>query len=268
MDAASSVKLIVSDLDGTLLDTQGQIPAGLWAAIAELRERGILFVPGSGRQYATLERQFAPAPGTPIIAENGALGIYDGKPFHVEPLSREIVEEAIYITREHADSEVSLLVCGRQAAYSDSRDEEFLARTRASYAAFEQLGDVRNFSDDVLKVAFFHPSSAQTCALPLYAGASWFSDVVVSGENWMDLMAHGVSKGRALRKLQDALRITPEQTMVFGDHLNDLDMIDAAAYSYAVANAQPEVLARARFRAPAHTENGVLQILRDVFDLR
>ena len=55
--------------------------------------------------------------------------------------------------------------------------------------------------------------------------------MTISGDMWMDCMAIGVSKGRAIKILQESLEIKPEETMVFGDQLNDLEMIRQAYYS-------------------------------------
>lgn len=78
----------------------------------------------------------------------------------------------------------------------------------------------------------------------------------------MDCMAHGVNKGQALKTLQESLEIRPEETMVFGDQLNDIEMLNQAYYSFAVGNARPEVKKAARFLADTNVNDGVLKILR------
>jgi hydroxymethylpyrimidine pyrophosphatase-like HAD family hydrolase len=55
--------------------------------------------------------------------------------------------------------------------------------------------------------------------------------------------------------------------MVFGDYLNDLGMLDAAEWSYAMANAHPAVISRARHLAPAHSDDGVVRTIRSVLDI-
>ena len=65
----------------------------------------------------------------------------------------------------------------------------------------------------------------------------------------------------ALRRVQQTLGITSAQTMVFGDFLNDLELMDAAEYSFAMENAHPLLRERARFVAPPNTENGVVRTI-------
>ena len=75
-------------------------------------------------------------------------------------------------------------------------------------------------------------------------------------------MEKNVSKGAALRQIQESLGIGPEETMAFGDQLNDLEMLERAYYSYAVGNARPEVKAAARFQADTNVAQGVLKVLQ------
>ncbi len=91
--------------------------------------------------------------------------------------------------------------------------------------------------------------------------------IVVSGPHWVDVLSPSASKGRALRQVQAALGVTADQTMAFGDFLNDLEMMDAATWSFAVANAHPLLKERARFVAPANNANGVVRTIRAVLGL-
>ena len=72
------MRLVVADMDGTLLDSGGRIPEGLWPLLDRMRERGVVFVPASGRQHARLARMFERAiDGMPIIADNGSYVVLD-----------------------------------------------------------------------------------------------------------------------------------------------------------------------------------------------
>ena len=91
--------------------------------------------------------------------------------------------------------------------------------------------------------------------------------VAVSGEHGVDLMNRTAHKGAAVPRLQHEPGITPAQTTAFGDYPNDLEMPDRAEWSFAMAGAHPEVVARARHLAPAHTDNGVLRTITRLLDL-
>ena len=74
------IKLIVSDMDGTLLDDSKKLHDDFWEVFEELQKRGIYFVPASGRQYFNIYEYFKRIKkGLVIIAENGSYIVEDGK---------------------------------------------------------------------------------------------------------------------------------------------------------------------------------------------
>ena len=91
--------------------------------------------------------------------------------------------------------------------------------------------------------------------------------VVVSSEHWLDVNTRTANKGRAVTALQNALGIAPAQTMVFGDFLNDLEMMDTADYAFAMHNAHPLLHERAKFVAPSNNENGVVRTIASVLNI-
>ena len=120
--------------------------------------------------------------------------------------------------------------------------------------------------DDVLKIAVYAFGDAESeCYEPLSAAVPGVQ-TVVSGAHWVDMMARTASKGRALAAVQERLGITPVQTAVFGDYLNDTELYDYSELSFAMANAHPGILSRARYIAPANTDDGVLRMIETLLD--
>ncbi|MFC7304365.1 Cof-type HAD-IIB family hydrolase [Streptomyces monticola] len=269
-DAPPDIRLIVTDMDGTLLDEHGEIPGDLWPLLAELRRDGVLFCPASGRQYATLAAQFADAgDGMVFIAENGSYVVRDGREVSSDPLTDSFVREVVAATRELAASgvDVGAVLCGKKSAYVERTDPAFLAEAAKYYTLLTPVADLTDVDDTFIKVAAFDFGPAEQSTAPALQPFDATHQVVVSGKHWVDLMNSTANKGAAVRRLQRELRITPAQTMVFGDYLNDLEMLDEAEWSFAMANAHPEVIARARLLAPANSESGVPRTIRRVLGL-
>ncbi|MFE1885388.1 Cof-type HAD-IIB family hydrolase [Streptomyces diastatochromogenes] len=267
---SADIRLVVTDMDGTLLDDAKRIPDGLWPMLAELRRRGVLFSPASGRQYATLARQFAEVfEGMVFIAENGTYVVRDGVELSSDVLDRSVAADiARTVRRLVADGvDVGAVVCGKRSAYVERSDEAFLAEVRKYYVEHRIVEDVTAVEDDVIKVALFDFGPAERTTAPALEAFTATHQVVVSGEHWVDVMNRTANKGAALRGLQRELGITPAQTMVFGDYLNDLEMLDAAEWSFAMSNAHPEVVRRARHLAPSNNENGVLRTIAGVIGI-
>lgn len=259
------IRLIAVDMDGTLLDAEGRIPDGLWRLLSRLHDRGIAFAPASGRQLATLQRQFAPSTvELDYIAENGAYVTRDGVEVSSDAVAPAFVQEVIRRVRGLGHLDVGLVVCGKRSAYIERSDAPFFAEADRYYARLEVVEDLTAVSDQILKLAVFDFALAENSVATELFDLRETHQVVVSGQHWVDIMNVGVDKGRALAKLQDALGIGPEQTMAFGDYLNDLELLRGARWSYAMAEAHPEVAAVARYRAPSHTEGGVLTVIEEL----
>jgi Cof subfamily protein (haloacid dehalogenase superfamily) len=267
MTPTADIHLIVSDMDGTLLDGDGNVPDDFWPLLDDLTAAGILFSPGSGRQYQTLLRVFGDRPGLVYIAENGTNVMQNGvalsREAHDQAVLAPIIEWVRTVAATGAD--IGVVVCGARSAYIERTDDAFVAQVSRYYAALESVADVSTAAadDDVLKIAIYDFGTAESRTAPAIDDLNMQVDVVVSGEHWVDVMPPGVNKGKALIRLQEQLGITRSQTMAFGDFLNDAEMLDAAEHSYAVENAHPSILARAKHIAPSNLENGVITSIRD-----
>ncbi|MFJ3492003.1 Cof-type HAD-IIB family hydrolase [Streptomyces sp. NPDC086091] len=260
--APAGIRLIVTDMDGTLLDDDKRPPEGLREVLGLLRERGVLFSPASGRQYATLAQEFADvSDGMVFIAENGTYVVRDGRELSSDPLDRATVARLVATVRRLAadGADLGAVVCGKRSAYVERSDPAFLAEVARYYVRHEVVADATAVDDEILKVALFDFGPVEETTAPALAPFAATHQVVVSGAHWVDVMNRTANKGAALRRLQRELGITRAETLVFGDYLNDLEMLDAADWSFAMANAHPEVVRRARHLAPSNNEDGVLR---------
>ncbi|WP_137843002.1 Cof-type HAD-IIB family hydrolase [Microbacterium sp. 2FI] len=262
------LRLIAVDMDGTLLDGAGRIPEALWPLLDRLHERGILFAPASGRQLATLQRAFSDhASEMVFIAENGGYVVQGGAEVSSASMDPSFAVSLLGRLRELArrGADIGVVLCGKRSAYVERTDADFLAEARKYYAKLEIVDDLRAVDDQVLKVAIFDFADAEATA-PAFDDLQSTHQVVVSGHHWIDIMNTGVNKGVALARLQESLGIARAETAVFGDYLNDLEMMDAADLSFAMANAHPDVLARARHTAPSNVESGVITTIGKLLD--
>ena len=260
----TDIRLIAVDMDGTLLLPDGTIPEGLWPLLERLRERGIVFAPASGRQYATLREMFGSA-GLELdyIAENGAHVMRGGVEVSSDRLEPQFTASVVARLRR-MDAEgvrLGVVLCGTRSAYIEDTDPVFVAEAEKYYRALEVVDDLLTVDDRIVKIAVYDFGGGETHSAPRLADLRTTHQVVVSGAHWVDIMNQGVDKGVALRALQRALGVTPAQTAAFGDYLNDVQMLQAADHSYAMADAHPDVAAVARHRAPSHAQAGVLTVI-------
>lgn len=262
------LRLVALDMDGTVLDDAKRPGAGLELVLTALEERGVVVVAASGRQYATLVRELD-RPGLVYVAENGAWVLRAGRQLSIDGLDAALARSAIARSRVRiaAGADAGHVLCCTGAAYVERHDARFLDQVRPYYARLELVDDLDLVDDTVLKVAVYD-FAGSALAEPDFEVLRDGATVVVSGPNWLDVGSRTADKGRGLRRVQEGLGIGPEQTMAFGDYLNDLSMLAAARWSVAMANAHPDVRAAAAYLAPSNNDNGVVRTLAAGLGLR
>ena len=260
------IRLVVTDLDGTLLDDDREIHEEFWPLADELFRRGIVFAPASGRYVHSLRQKFsAIADEVVFIASNGAHVVAGGEDLHTDLLPRELAAEVVRRVRDVTGA--TPVLCGRRSAYIEDDDEAFVAWIGPHYPELVVVEDLRTVDDDVLSVGIFDRRSAEENSLRALAGMGDAVQVMATDPHWVDVVSPTADKGSAVRRLQDVYGISPDQTMVFGDYLNDLTLMPTGTYSFAMANAHPLVKELASWTAPTNSANGVVRTIRTMIGL-
>ncbi|MCQ0111820.1 HAD family hydrolase [Zhouia amylolytica] len=264
----SKVRLVVSDMDGTLLNSEGKVSDRFFQLYEELKKHNIHFAAASGRQYHSITDKLNKiANEITIIAENGGIAKQHDKELLVTHLPKEKIDYLVGLLRD-LDG-VYVVLCGKNKSYIETREVEFIDLFNEYYAAYEIVEDLTKVdSKDILKIAVFHYESSEAHIYPAVKHLEDEMQVKVSGQNWLDLSHPDANKGVALRFLQNQLGVTKEETMVFGDYNNDLEMMQEAYFSYAMDNAHPNIKQAARFRTTSNNEDGVVQILEQLIASR
>lgn len=251
-------------MDGSLLNDAKQLPPDFFEIAAELQRKEIVFAVASGRQYYTLQHEFYDLRDTTyFIAENGSYVAFRDELLHMDFIDRNQVLELIDEGRKVENAFV--ILCGKEGAYAESSDVDFLNEARKYYNRFEIVDDLTQVNDTILKFTMCDFGNAEFNSLSHFEKYGDHLKVTVGGKLYLDITNHSANKGNALRQLQQRLGITKEETLVFGDYLNDLEMMDAATYSYAMKNAHPEILQAANFITEFdNNHSGVTQTIRQL----
>ncbi len=260
------IKLIMSDMDGTLLDENGKLPPGFDEVMGELKKRGVLFAPCSGRQYYSLRRTFAGYEDDFLfLAENGTIVKYHDEEIFSCPMGRAEALEVLETAAENP--KIYRVFCGKKDAYirKEQDTEEFRAEFHKYYTHHEVVDDFRDVDDDAIKISLFDAKGrAAQQIFPMMKKFDGPMQVVLSSDWWVDVMAFGINKGIAIQQVQKHLGITPMECAAFGDYMNDAEMMSSVYYSYAVENAHPKIKELARFHTKSNEEYGVLHGIRDL----
>lgn len=256
------IKLIVSDIDGTLLeDGQHSLNPELFEVILKLRENGMQFAAASGRQWGSIEAVFEPVKEKVFyLSDNGAYVGCHGRQLFVNTIERETVLEMV---RDIREAGLDVMVSGPDVVYLDTPNEEFYRWLVDGYKfRVKQVDDILRVDDEFIKVSAYKKTDVEGATKALREKYRDKLKITISGDMWMDCMAPGVNKGVAVKLLQESLGILPEETIAFGDQMNDIEMLESVYYSFAIGNARPEVKKAARFEADTNVNDGVLKVLR------
>lgn len=257
------IKLVATDMDGTLLNDKKELPKDFCSFAASHKD--IKMVIASGRQYFNLIKTFPNNVNDFIfIADNGAVVFEKGKPLFIDSIDMDVVEELL--KEIHKIEGVACVLCGAKSAYISTVDDIALKNIQMYYAKvkFEMKSIDQIEDDNILKIAVFLNKEAETKLYPAIAhlnNPDGRLSAVLSGDSWVDIMNRETNKGTALKKIMDIYGIKPEESMAFGDYHNDLEMIKVCKESYAMENAHDDIKAAAKYIAPSNNDEGVMKVL-------
>ena len=261
------IKIIFSDMDGTLLDENGQLPPDFDEVMAELKKRNVIFAPASGRQYYALLRQLDKYKDDfMFLAENGTYGAYKGKEIFSNVIDKteylRVLQQLLTL------GDIYPVVCGKKCSYILERWREHIAELDAFYTVSQYVDSYEEIHDDFIKLAVAD-CVGQDADKNIYQPMLNFPTklaITLSSNVWVDFMNPEANKGWAVKNVQRIMYFKPEECAAFGDYLNDYEMMQSVYYSYAMANAHPKLKEVARFEAPSHKEYGVMQQIRAFID--
>ncbi|HMB63610.1 MAG TPA: HAD family hydrolase [Eudoraea sp.] len=256
----SGIKLVVADMDGTLLNSRHEVSSRFYEVFHRLKEMDILFVAASGRQYNSIVDKLMPIKDDIIIiAENGGFAMQNGKEIVSTALDNTLKNEILTVL--DGVPQTYPVLCAKNRAYLQSDAIGFLDKLKEYYTEFALLDDLKTFEGEVMKIAVYHYENSEQFIYPAVKHFEGALKVKVSGENWVDLSHRNAHKGFALQLIQQQNNVGRDETLVFGDYNNDLEMMALADYSFAMANAHPNILKAANYTTESNDDFGVEHIL-------
>lgn len=255
----SMIKLLATDLDGTLLPTGTEVSMENIEAARKAAEAGCVVTIATGRMYkAALPVARNLGIDVPIITYNGALiRTVGGKTLHASYLSPELIREFVDFMEErnwymqgYAGDELYFAEHDRFA-----RRYEEMQQVTGHAVGWQGL---REQTAEVCKLLAISDTPEET-EYKLKALQEHFKGraaVVRSSAYYVEFVNPGVSKADGIRKLAEILGIDISETMAIGDGENDISMLKAVGVPVAMGNAVPEVKEICKYQTGVCEENG------------
>jgi Cof subfamily protein (haloacid dehalogenase superfamily) len=257
VNSSVPVRLIASDLDGTLLSAKGQLSERTIAAIEAASSAGIVFAAATGRSHISAAPRLAPASPAMrwAICSNGA-SLYDLHEQRV--VARHPIAEHHMIELHDVWNRVGEFALGWEAAHGFGADEVY--RARFPHGLTDIAASPFPPTSNVLKILVAHPGITGMALLDYVRSlVPTGLEVASSGAPFVEITGAGVNKAHGVSQLAAQLGIDASATMVFGDNNNDLSMFAWAGHAVAMANATDEVHRSSTATTAHHDEDGVAQ---------
>ena len=255
-----SIKMICSDLDGTLLQYgRKTLEPEVFGLIEALADRGILFCPASGRQYTSLRALFAPvAERCAFLCENGGVLYKDETCIGKTPMPRALAEEIARDLWERSEGQGEVMLSGQNCAYLMERGLGMLDRVKFIGNCYKIIRDPSDVPEEIVKVSVYLHEGVDAYVdrfVPRWKEAN----CAVAGPYWIDTTL--ANKGTGVRALCKVLGVAPDEVLAFGDNYNDTAMLDLVGHPYIMERAAAPL--RARYPRHTHRTEVVIQTLQD-----
>ncbi|MBR0597880.1 Cof-type HAD-IIB family hydrolase [Sinanaerobacter chloroacetimidivorans] len=260
-------KLIVSDMDGTLLRDDHSVSEYTKSIIQRAAKNGTEFMLATGRIYGGARRYSAELGlNTPILACNGALiKEAGGRKVYGKPIASEALSEVFQFL---TDKGLYFHFYGEECFYT----EKFSPQWSGFYQFNNELPEDERFpmmevnpfqildKDEIYKV-LVHCEEEERGVL--YSELTELPGISVTSSwyNSFDICAEQVSKANAIEKYAKGKNILPSEIMCFGDNFNDIDMIQFAGLGVAVENAVPKLKELADYVTGTNNQDGVARAI-------
>ncbi len=258
------IKLIATDLDGTLLDENSKVPKDFNTTLEKLLNKNIIFAVASGRSYAGIEHLFTEDVIEKLyfICDNGAVVQKGKEVLFSYKIEKEQVKRIITFLRENNIN--NIMVSGVKGAYYEASNEDFSNKMKNMYTEMTLVEDILKVDDEIFKISVYDKEDIKDKVYtPIKNEFKDELSIHIAAKIWTDIMQKGTDKGIAIDILQKKYNIHYDETMVFCDYNNDIPMINMAKYSVAMDNATEEVKDICFMQTTKNSQNGVIKTINE-----
>lgn len=257
------IKLIASDIDGTLLlNGATRISDKAFELIRRLKEKDIIFVAASGRQYKNLRQLFFPVKDDiAYICENGGVCLCQDRIICEKTLSPELAFKISEDILNHENCELQISTAEIQ--YLKPKSPSFLSMMQKEIGI--KIKTINNFQEvalPILKIAM-HSKGGIKNADYWQQQYGDFCTIQYGRYDWMDFGPLKTDKGSALDALQKHLKLKKAQCIAFGDYYNDITMLETVGTAI-VMDSAPEDMQKLAHHTAKTVEDELQKILNSL----
>ena len=266
-------KLLLFDLDGTLLSIDRNIQPKNLDTISLLMKKGIRVGFATGRTYKSVQKYLAAfSPTGPHILFNGA-AVWDSS-LEKYVFKKELgLADAIFATeliKKYSDVHINLYV--ENEILISHKTSRSLESENKDGVAHHVVGDLslwlRANKKAPIKIMFIsEPTTLEKYSQEFSANSPSKCSLIRSEINYLEIMHEGINKGTALQEIESYYGISPAQIISFGDNLNDMELIRNSGLGIAMSNGHQDLKKIANRVIGDHNEPSISQFLCEQFGI-
>lgn len=268
-----NLKLIVSDLDGTLLRNNGEVGIETKNLIRQLQDRNVIFALATGRLHSGvigIARELSIS--APIISLDGSMikNTTDDSIVYESFVKTKHVKRALNFAEERL---LNIVLCHDEAIYYTSNNPNMKMLSDRYGAKYKEVSSYNDYIDRTLEVVLFSDTAnsmkyvRDRFLFPISIGCSvsYYKSNRLPNISFLEIRRSGSTKGKGMQRLLKYLKIIPYETAVLGDWYNDISLFETNAFKVAPSNAIPEIKRRADMVTPkSNNEEGIALFLKKV----
>ena len=259
------IKLIVTDLDGTLFTTDKRLPPDFDRVLTDLNSRGIAFAVATGRNFKGIDHYFTDKiQDMYFICDNGAFVMEHDRLRHCVTIEKDLCHRVFAAVKEKGD--IDVLACGLKGSYYTHCCPEMQYTMDNYYAPVTFVEDMCGIDDELFKISYSDFNGGPIASGSYDYMVKKFGDelsIHPSGGIWMDSMHKTINKGVGVKALQEILGVTDEETLVCGDFYNDIPMLENAKNVFVVNGAPDDVKKYATKIVKSNDEYGITEAIKE-----
>jgi 5-amino-6-(5-phospho-D-ribitylamino)uracil phosphatase len=271
------IKLVVFDLDGTLVDDQNQIGEEIKQLIYELSGLGVLFSIATGRLIsAVVDHADELKIDIPLITLDGTL--IQRRPGEKSIFEAHLKKKTVKRTLKLADQYfLKAALCHDKAIYFTQENSHLPQVINKFGAKYQWVSSYNNYLDNTLEVILVGENAsgvrqvAKKMSFPFTIGvrSAYYKSQSQGGNYYLEIRRLGCSKGDGLKKLIKHLHLKMKNAAVIGDWYNDKSLFENDSLKIAIANAVPELKRMADIiLKKTNNEGGVSEFLKMLLDAK
>lgn len=259
-----TIKMIVTDMDGTFLNHQSKLSSDTFEVLENLKEKGIEFAVASGRHYQSLNKKMHGA-DIIYISENGTEIIEHGKAVFVSSIQKDMIQEIIQ-TIDSLDH-VGLILSSKQGGIGYRLTTKMYDECIEYYGIINQVHTIDLSDIDINMITLITDPKDRQMIYETYCKQYEDRFTVLHKDNWIKISNQHMNKGNAVMKLIEEHHYKENELMLFGDDINDVEMLSLNQRTYAMKHSTDSLKKKAKYVLEDHDTFSVIKEIKNKLDV-